>query len=162
QIISTIHSLDPYISWWGYYSRFNGGLLSTITYVLLYYAFVSNLGKKQVSKILQVSLFYGLFVSLWGLPAHFGYDLTCFLFRGTPDVSCWTDAFQPKARIFSTMGQTDWLAAYLLILIPVAIVYSLNNFKKQKFFSAINHTLLALLFYIDFLYTKSKGGFVAF
>src|SRR5205085_2786461 len=43
QIISTIHSLDPYVSWWGYYSRFNGGLLSTICYIFLYYAFVSNL-----------------------------------------------------------------------------------------------------------------------
>src|SRR5262245_1355220 len=25
QIISTIFSLDQHISWWGYYSRFNGG-----------------------------------------------------------------------------------------------------------------------------------------
>src|SRR5436190_8635122 len=93
QIISTIISLDPYVSWWGYYSRFNGGLLSTITYIFLYYAFVSNLGKKQVWRVLQISLFSGLFVSLWGLPAHFGYDPTCFVFRGTLDVSCWTDAF---------------------------------------------------------------------
>src|SRR5258708_1482867 len=38
QIISTIFSLDQQVSWWGYYSRFNGGLLSTICYVLLYYA----------------------------------------------------------------------------------------------------------------------------
>src|SRR5216683_3074100 len=48
QIISSIFTLDQHISWWGYYSRFNGGLLSTICYVLLYYAFVSNLEAKQV------------------------------------------------------------------------------------------------------------------
>src|SRR5579862_4924722 len=29
QIISTIFSLDTHVSIWGYYSRFNGGLLST-------------------------------------------------------------------------------------------------------------------------------------
>src|SRR5579862_2511370 len=27
QIISSIFSLDQQVSWWGYYSRFNGGLL---------------------------------------------------------------------------------------------------------------------------------------
>src|SRR5690349_11344490 len=37
QVISSIFSLDSHISWWGYYSRFNGGLLSTICYILLYY-----------------------------------------------------------------------------------------------------------------------------
>src|SRR5579863_1880995 len=42
QIISSIFSLDQHVSWWGYYSRFNGGLLSTICYLVLYYAFVTN------------------------------------------------------------------------------------------------------------------------
>src|SRR6266567_3074230 len=42
QIISSIFSLDQHVSWWGYYSRFNGGLLSTLTYLFLYVAFVSN------------------------------------------------------------------------------------------------------------------------
>src|SRR6185437_1886892 len=47
QIISTIFSLDSYVSFWGYYSRFNGGLLSTITYIFLYYAYVTNINLKQ-------------------------------------------------------------------------------------------------------------------
>ena len=51
QIIATIFSLDQRISWWGYYSRFNGGLLSIITYILLYYAFITNLGKKRSDTI---------------------------------------------------------------------------------------------------------------
>src|SRR3989344_8912071 len=42
QIIATIFSLDQRVSLWGYYSRFNGGLLSIITYIFLYYALVSN------------------------------------------------------------------------------------------------------------------------
>src|SRR5436190_4233345 len=50
QIISTIISLDPYISWWGYYSRFNGGLLSTITYIFLYYAFVTHASVPEVEQ----------------------------------------------------------------------------------------------------------------
>ena len=41
QIISTLFSWDFHVSFWGYYSRFNGGLLSNITYAFLYYAFHS-------------------------------------------------------------------------------------------------------------------------
>src|SRR5258708_24658861 len=66
QIISSIFSLDQYVSWWGYYSRFNGGLLSTICYFILYYAFVSNLQVKHVWRIMLISLFSGLAVALWG------------------------------------------------------------------------------------------------
>src|ERR1035437_39567 len=38
QVISTVFSIDRHVSLWGYYSRFNGGLFSTIAYVFLYYA----------------------------------------------------------------------------------------------------------------------------
>src|SRR5829696_1957071 len=41
QLLSTLFSLDRHISFWGYYSRFNGGLLSILTYGFLYYAFVT-------------------------------------------------------------------------------------------------------------------------
>ena len=47
QVMSTIFSWDQHISIWGYYSRFNGGLLSTILYIFLYYAFVSNVLMKE-------------------------------------------------------------------------------------------------------------------
>src|SRR5664279_2413108 len=66
QIISTLFSLDSHVSWWGYYSRFNGGLFSTICYIFLYYAFVTNLTIKHVLKTLTVSLVTGLIVALCG------------------------------------------------------------------------------------------------
>lgn len=50
QIISTILSLDPHVSIWGYYTRFNGGLLSIISYIFLYYAFMSNLASISIVK----------------------------------------------------------------------------------------------------------------
>src|SRR3989344_5690784 len=94
QIISTIFSLDSHVSLWGYYSRFNGGLLSIVSYILLYYAFLSNFDSQKLSaithKLLSISLITGLVVALWGFPSHFGYDPTCFIFRGNFDVSCWT------------------------------------------------------------------------
>jgi len=191
QIISTIFSLDSHVSFWGYYSRFNGGLLSMLSYVFLYYAFLSNFsagdttgrapdsahlskaegalagGKvgagpaRMVKRLLSISLISGLFVALWGLPSHFGYDPTCFIFRGTLDVSCWTQDFMPKIRIFSTLGQPDWLAAYLAILIPIAIAYILQKWKmengKWKIWMYLS---LLVLFYVDILYTRARSGII--
>ena len=163
QILSSIFSLDSYVSLWGYYSRFNGGLLSTIAYIVLYYAFVSNFdlktkAKTVAKKIIFVSLGSATIVALWGLPSHFGYDPTCLIFRGSLDVSCWTSDFQPKIRIFSTLGQPDWLGAYLGAILPLSLIFMLSkNFKKIVLFS-----VLTLIFYADLLFTKSRSALLAF
>ena len=160
QIISSIFSLDQHVSWWGYYSRFNGGLLSTITYILLYYAFVSNLAVKHVWKTLLVSLFSGLGVALWGFPSHFGADPTCFVFRGNFDTSCWTDAFKPTIRAFSTLGQPAWLAAYMAFLLPISMAYTVKNKAKKGL--AISFFLLTILLYLLLLFSDTRAGYVAF
>lgn len=180
QLISTIISLDPYISFWGYYSRFNGGLLSIITYIFLYYAFVSNFWKTNenlnknndyetdkntiVKRSLIISIIAGFIVTLWSLPSHFGYDPTCLVFRGTLDVACWTNDFQPKIRIFGPLGQPNWLAGYMGILIPIAGAFILNYLKNSKkliepFF--IFFSVCFVLFYTTLLYTSSTSGILA-
>ena len=160
QIISTIFSLDQQVSWWGYYSRFNGGLLSTICYVFLYYAFASNLTIKQVWNTLLISLMSGLAVSLWGLPSHFGADPTCLVFRGNFDTSCWTYAFQPTVRAFSTLGQPAWLAAYMGFLLPVSATYILKN--KTKTGKSIGFLALTVFFYLLLIFSDTRAGFIAF
>ena len=189
QIMSTIFSWDQHISIWGYYSRFNGGLLSTILYIFLYYAFVSNVLMKEsnernvlnfnaVKKILNISLVSGLIVGLWGLPSKFGADPTCLLFRGHLDVACWAEDFQPKIRIFSTLGLPDWLAAYMGILIPINIALLINNLKENltkklnlgkmilSYPSKINlysifYISSFILFYANLLYSRSRSGIIA-
>ena len=179
-ILSTIFSIDTHISLWGYYSRFNGGLLSMLSYIFLYYALVSNFGAKVavVKRLLFISLATATLVAAWGLPSHFGYDPTCLLFRGTFDVSCWTEAFQPKIRIFSTLGQPNWLAAYLSILLPIALTFGLNQLSsktnpekkvygswfivhgRKNLLIASSYLLIAILFYVDIIYTDSQSGFL--
>jgi tetratricopeptide (TPR) repeat protein/O-antigen ligase len=158
QTIATLISLDPHVSWWGYYSRFNGGLLSTITYIVLYYAFVTNLELKHVYKTLKVTLIAGLLTALWGFPAHYGADPTCLVFRGTLDTSCWTEAFQPTVRTFSTLGQPAWFAAYLALLIPLAMAFALKQ-TSAKVWAFI---ALAVFFYINLIFANTRAGFMAF
>jgi len=161
QIVSTIFSLDVHTSLWGYYSRFNGGLLSIISYILLYYAFVSNLlTLKMAKKLLVLGLASGAVVALWGLPSHFGYDPTCLLFRGSFDVSCWTTDFQPKIRIFSTLGQPNWLAAYFDILIPLSLALAISEFKNKISKKFLLYAALSFLFVVDLLFTRSQSGFL--
>lgn len=204
QIISSVFSLDQHVSWWGYYSRFNGGLLSTITYIFLYFAFASNFFNKEASdnphsliiardaasmskRVLVGSLLSGLIVALWGFPSHFGYDPTCFLFRGTFDTACWTDMFKPTVRVFSTLGQPAWFAAYLAVLLPITIIITLitankswrdkinkshEKVKKQhaqhtvplRLFNikVIALLLLSILFYLDLIFANTRAGSVAF
>jgi putative inorganic carbon (hco3(-)) transporter len=174
QIIATIFSLDPHTSFWGYYSRFNGGLLSMITYIFLYYAVVTNLKREHIMTVLRVSLVSGLLVALWGLPSHFGKDPTCLLFQGSFDVSCWTDAFKPTVRIFSTLGQPAWMAAYLNILLPITLVYILIHAAPMKAKNMMNaltgkegllltcYVLLTGLFYVCLIFTNTRAGTIGF
>src|SRR5258708_15303716 len=50
QIISTIFSWDLHTSIWGYYSRFNGGILSIFSYLPLSFAFVINFSVRYKSE----------------------------------------------------------------------------------------------------------------
>lgn len=161
-IIATIFSLDQHISLWGYYSRFNGGLLSILSYVFLFYAFISNCTKRDAKRLLYILLGSGILVALWGLPSHFGYDPTCLLFRGTLDVSCWTAAFQPKIRIFSTMGQPNWLAAYLSVLLLILLPFIIRHVKEKGIVTlgSLALLLVAILFFVDIVFTGSRSGTV--
>jgi len=171
QLISTIFSLDSRISFWGYYSRFNGGFLSLLTYTLLYYAFVSNSSLREAKRALFATLLGAIVVIAWGLPSHFGYDPTCLLFRGSLDTSCWTDAFKPTVRIFSTLGQPAWLAAYLATLLPITMAMTIWEKEKEHSLSLlaslkkpriIGLWIFSGLMYLALLYTDTRGGFLAF
>lgn len=247
QIISTFISIDSHVSFWGYYSRFNGGLLSIATYIFLYFAFVSNFPHEKnehpeneveydengiinrkyfsaafisivvfsflvsltqglsffqdiflfltflapcfffikayafppIKKLILIMLSGGFIVALWGFSSHFGYDFTCLLFRGSLDVSCWTDAFQPMVRLFSTLGQPNWLSAYFSVLIPISLVLSIYNFASEnisgqqykvlsaKYFLgnknrvfATSYGLLTILLFAEVLWTQSLSGYI--
>ncbi len=142
QIISTIFSLDRHVSLWGYYSRFHGGLLSTISYILLFYALVSNLPKEKISRLFKFSLLSALIVSLYGILEHFGID---------KDI--WVQDVQN--RVFSTLGQPNWLAAYLAILIPITMALNLNSKVKIQNYA---YYFLLTIFFSCLLFTKSRSG----
>lgn len=148
QFLSFLFSIDRHTSLWGYYSRFHGGLLSTIAYLLLYWAFVSNLDRAKVKKTIQVTLISAALVAAYGIAERFGIDAEYWV----QDV---------RNRVFSTLGQPNWLAAWLIALIPLTWALALNEKRKAKNERLIFY-ILHSIFFICLLFTKSRSGLLGF
>jgi Flp pilus assembly protein TadD len=155
QIIATILSLDFRTSLLGFYSRFNGGFMSIFCYALLYWTFVSNMDKKDVYKSIQALLASSVLVSLYGIAQHFGID---------KDV--WVQDVQN--RIFSTLGQPNWLAAWVVALLPFTWAQSIHtslresDATKQSLLITYGPIALSTLLFITLLFTKSRSGILGF
>lgn len=147
QILSTIFSLDQRTSFLGYYSRFHGGLLSTLCYCLLYWAYVANMDRKKTLFTIRCLLFSAAIVSAYGILEHFGIDK-----------NIWVQDVQN--RVFSTLGQPNWLAAYLTAIIPITWAFALNSKLKTKNFWVF--FFLSSIFFLTLLYTKSRSGLAGF
>jgi putative inorganic carbon (hco3(-)) transporter len=187
QLISSIFSIDPHVSWIGYYSRFNGGMWSILSYALLYFACTStftdestassharesgsmnhevrNKQKKKQNDSRHDSLFiihnsiFTLFkialttasvVSLYGVAQRLGVDK-----------HLWVQDVQN--RVFSTLGQPNWLAAYLVALSPIAWTFALQMQNEKLKLKNYIWTCMAVLFFAVLLFTRSRSGLLAF
>jgi len=149
QLISTLISIDTQTSWLGYYSRFNGGFLSTLSYLLLYWAFVSNIDKGDARKLINITLGSAVIVSIYGVLERLGID---------KDI--WQQAVQQ--RVFSTLGQPNWLAAWLTALLPITWVLIIKREESKITFFSVVPYLLSLLFFTVLLFTGSRSGILGF
>jgi len=154
QILSTFFSLDQHTSLFGYYSRFNGGLLSLISYLLLYWALAANCEPENIKNFLKTSLFSATIVAIYGILEHFGHSFSCLMFTGKFDAACWVQDVQH--RVFATLGQPNWLAAYLAIFIPVVLALGLNSKSKIPNLPLL---LLLITLYTCLIFTGSRSGF---
>jgi putative inorganic carbon (HCO3(-)) transporter len=149
QIVSTIFSINVQTSLFGYYSRFNGGLFSTVAYSLAFWGLVSNLEKKQAIALIKFLLISCLLVCLYAILEHLGIDKTLWV----QDV---------QNRVFSTLGQPNWLAAFVVALMP--LTWALNGIwnSKYRIWGKIAEYLLSAIFFLTLLFTKSRSGLIGF
>src|SRR3990167_2449664 len=155
QIISTFTSIDKFTSISGYPSRLNGGLLSQFAYLSIFYAGLLNLNFEKAKKLLIAAVISAFFVSLWGIAGHFGKGPSCLVLADQLSSDCWQEEFNPKLRIFSTLGQPNWLASYLVLILPFAITFAMIFEKKvlKNFFVA-----LAVILFVALVMTTSRAG----
>lgn len=130
-------------SFFGYYTRFNGSLLSLISFSILLTIFTNVFTKKDANKILNWTLAGGVLVSVYAIFQHFGIDK-----------NVWVQDSQK--RVFSTLGQPNWLASYLVFLIPTSI----NRVIKIK--KGFKNLLIYATLFLGLLFTYSLSGAIAF
>lgn len=140
-LLSIAFSTHLYTSVFGYYSRFNGGLLSFITYFILFWIAVNRLSRENFVLLIKVSFLMIIYLSIHSLSQYFGY------------AGVWP--YPALTRAFSTFGQPNWLAQYLSMLLPLAIAFGLRE-KNILWFIVfgIGYTSLWVSF--------SVSGFLAF
>jgi len=146
-LVSTINSIHPHTSIWGYYSRFHGGLLSIICYIVLYYAYLTNM-KGRTKKMLKILLFSAFLVAGYGILEHFGIDEGYWV----QDV---------RGRVFSTLGQPNWLGAFIVSLIFLPLGRIIRS-RSGRNFGSWSGGILYLLFLMVLIFTNSKSAILAF
>lgn len=139
-VISTIFSSHIQTSLWGYYTRFNDGLISTLIFFGLYFVAINIFEKKDFAQLLILSLLSVLSVSTYGILQHFGF----FLVSDSVD------------RVYSTLGQPNWLAQYLSMFLPFLVFLIISS--ESCIFWLVQY----LVIFTCFWFTYSMSGIVGF
>ena len=139
--LATVFSIDQHVSWFGYYNRWNGGLWSWVSYAIIFFS-ITQLTRTKLLWLVKASLLSSAVVAAWGLLEHFGVDANYWV----QDV---------RSRVFSTLGQPNWLAAYLAMIFPWILYYYLH---AQARWEKIGLYVLAILNFTVFIFTYSRGG----
>jgi hypothetical protein len=118
-------SLPPFsLSWTtsllGDYENFSG--LATLAVYLLWFLILAQfLTVARIEKTLLFSLLAGLLSSLYAVVQHFGFDFIP-----------WNPESVIASREFAALGNPNFLAAYLAMVIPFALWFLIRNADPEK------------------------------
>jgi O-antigen ligase len=116
--LSSLLSLHPSSGLWGSYIR-QQGFYSLASYLLFFLLLLFQLENwQQIRRIIIAILSSSLVVALYGLAQQLNYDPIG-----------WTESAKYMGRIFSSLGQPNYLGQYLIMILPLSIfaVFFLAN-----------------------------------
>ena len=118
--ISTVSSIHIPTSLHGKYKRYEG-LLTYITYFTIYFVAMQTFRRKaQLKTLIETISIVGGVVALYGILQYLGLD----------PIAWGTVPFEAR-RSFSTFGNPDLLAGYLVIAFPCALVSFLDGNQRR-------------------------------
>src|SRR4030065_991574 len=116
-IVSTIFSVTPSISFFGSYQRLQG-TYPTFSYLIIFLSIISNLRtRSQINRLVTTVILASLPVSLYGLLQR--YQIDPIPWGGNVSI-----------RIASNMGNSIFLAAYLIMVFPLTIGRIVEAFRE--------------------------------
>jgi O-antigen ligase len=140
--VSTFFSIHKYTSIVGYYTRFNGGLISLIGFFSLYFVAINVFSRTELQRLLRFSIYSLIPISIYAISQYAGN--IPFLWPS-----------QGLTRVSSTIGQPNWLAQYYIFVLLLCLYFSF--LENSIFLSA-----LFLLGFLGFWLTFSLSGFLGF
>ena len=156
--VATLRSPNIYLSFVGAHNFYFWGLSAIIGYVIIYFIVLDNLRVKYIKRSIDIMLIASGLVAIYGILQHFGLDFIS-----------WVQS--PKERIFSTFGNANFLGAYLIMVIPLALSRLIAVGRSQSSNKATNWKRLILCWmlvvlcatlFTCLLWTLSRGAWVGF
>ena len=147
--ISTYYAQDWHAAFNGSYYR-QQGLTSYFFYILFFCLLLFNTKisntRLNCNKIIITIVLSSFFVSIYGIAQKFGFDFIS-----------WNEPAWLTGRVTSSLGQPNYLASYLLLVIPLAIylIFSAKKLLIKSFWCLILISQLLCLFF-----TYSRGGLI--
>jgi O-antigen ligase len=114
--LSTIFSVTPSISFFGSWQRLQG-TYTTFSYLIIFLSIIANLRKReQINRLITTVIIASLPISLYGLLQR--YQIDPIPWGGNVSV-----------RIAANMGNSIFVAAYLIMVFPLTIGRIIDAFK---------------------------------
>lgn len=148
--IATIFSTNPYFSFFGQHMYHMEGLWATLIYIILYFLVIANLDVSQIRKIILAFLIASGVTVVYGLLQHFGIEFVNW-------------QISSKGRIWSSMGNPNFFAGFLVMAIPLSIAVLLDWRRKNGNKSFLKTSLLIILLCFQLLclnFTYSRASWI--
>lgn len=152
-LLSTIFSVSPYTSFWGSYQRLQG-TYTMLAYLVVFASLVGNLRRRvQLERLMTSAILASLPVCLYGI-----------LQRYQADPIPWGG--DVIARVASNMGNSIFVAAYLIMVFPLTAMRVVDAFEAlmsdrgratPNFVRATGYVFIAALQVITLYFSGSRG-----
>lgn len=157
-LLSTVFSVTPRVSFWGSYQRLQG-TYTFLSYLVVFAAVLGNLRRRdQVDRLINTVVLTSLPISLYGVLQHYGLD----------PVPWGGDVTQ---RIAANMGNAIFVAAYLIMAIPLVFVRIVEAFRELQhtehafgvpFVRSTTYVFIGALDLVALYYSGSRGPWLGF
>ncbi len=118
-LLTTATSIVPRISLWGSYQRLQGAY-TTLSYLVIFLLILLNLRtRRQLDRLVTVMIFTSLPIALYGVVQHFKLDPLPW-------------AGDVTFRVASTMGNSIFVAAYLIMVVPLTMGRFLDSLQPSS------------------------------
>ncbi len=139
--LSWAFSIVPSVSFWGLEPRYHGFLLH-MGLIAVFFATLT-LRRSLIERLLKVAMISAVLVGLYGI-----------LQRFFPALSQWWIVNGFLGRIFSTLGQPNYLADYIVLVFPLFFWKYLTSRRWYLWL------LLGSIPFLALLWTLSRSGFL--